>query len=213
MEPADEERGAVHVENRRLSDAVVLIGAILNVLADRAQPVVALTNLVIGDVHVVTVGVGTLRMPGLIFTGARDRAVAFAHVAQTKVLVGLVFPVFAQAFGRRGGALDEQLEVTARPAAVLISLGFAVERVIPIAEVAHRAELNELGTAVGAATWVAVVEGGHITLAIGWAPCGEVLVGFDALTARGVTELAVGAGDGVAAVGVAATAAAAFAVV
>ena len=82
MEPTDEQGGSVDVEDDRVGYAAVLILTVLDVLTHRAEPVVALTHLVVGDVHVVPVGVRPLRMTRAPFAGAGDRAVSLAHVAE-----------------------------------------------------------------------------------------------------------------------------------
>ena len=110
---------------------MVLVLTVDGMLADRTQSVVRCAELVVGDVHIMAIDVGSLWVSGAVLTGTRDITVAFAHIAEAELLTVSEGPVLAHAADLRRRVANGILNVAADEATVLITAGFAIEWVIP----------------------------------------------------------------------------------
>ena len=115
---------------RRLG-AAVLVLAVDGMLADRTQAVIRSAELVVRNVHIVAVDVGSLWVSWAVLAGTGDITVAFAHVAEAELHTVAEGPVLAHAAHLSSPVAYGVLNIATDKATVLVGAGLAIERVIP----------------------------------------------------------------------------------
>jgi hypothetical protein len=107
------------------------------------------------------IDVSALRVTWAIFSGARDIAIAFAHIAKAKLFTISEGPVLTHAADLRGCVAYRVLNVATDKASVLVTVGLAVEWVIPVVVAKARLEDAEVAAVSAAArmVWYTVIVG------------------------------------------------------
>ena len=130
---------------------MVLVLTVDGMLADRTQAVVRCAELVVRNVHIVAVDVGSLRVSWAVLAGTWDITVAFAHIAEAELHAVAEGPVLAHAAHLRGPVAHGILNITADKATVLVGAGFAIERVVPKVVAKAWLEDSKLAAVIAAA--------------------------------------------------------------
>jgi len=131
--------------------AVILVGTAAGVFTDRPQVVVWSAVLVVRDVHVESVDMGTGRMTWRTIRRTGDGAVGLAHVAEAQGIPVATAPALRLAIHERSRPFDEHLKVASRVTSVLVCPRFSIERVVYVASAFHRFEREYLATMRGTA--------------------------------------------------------------
>ena len=131
MHRCKEKRASPNIQIVRRLGAAVLVLAVDGMLADRTQAVIRSAELVVRNVHVVAVDVGSLRVSWAVLAGTWDITVAFAHVAEAELHAVAEGPVLAHAAYLSSCVTYGILNITADKATVLVGAGFTIEWVVP----------------------------------------------------------------------------------
>jgi len=109
---------------------MILIAPTTGMSANGSQAIVLLAHLIISEIDVVAIFMGTVWVSGLPHRGPGNITVSLAHIAKPQWTAVTGVPTLRSARDSRGGMLYEHGKIATHPASVLVGCRLTIDWIV-----------------------------------------------------------------------------------